>query len=106
MTTERNAWAIERVDLGVLMVEHFDSLRDFRTAPVARRVVLYRFVPTVCVEHRTFTVRLTHDPAATPERIEFDECMALGQAVRGMFTSDRTGSKPSAADSCAPPPGE
>lgn len=101
---ERNAWVIERTDLGILMVEHFDCLRSFRTTPQARHVVRYDFIPTQFPECKPLVVRFEHDPSATPERVEFDECMALGKAIRGMFTADRTGSKPSSAGSSEPPP--
>ena len=80
--TERNTWAIERLDLGVLVVEHFDSVSSYKTIPCARHVVRYHFVPTQFQMAKPFTVRFEHDPSATPERVELDECMALGKALR------------------------
>lgn len=82
---ERNAWVIERIDLGVLMVQDYDVLGADKSVPYPMHVVRYDFTPTQFPECKPFVVRFEHDPSATPERVEFDECMALGKAIRGML---------------------
>lgn len=115
--TERNAWVIERTDLGVVPVMVYDVLGADKRAPRLKRVVRYDFIPTQFPESQPFTVRLEHDPDATAARVDLDECMALGNAVRtmvwaadrggmrqGLITAGRTASKPSSAGSSEPPP--
>lgn len=82
---ERNACIIERTDLGVLMVQDYDTVAADMQMPHPMHVVRYEFVPTQFQMAKPFTVRFEHDPWATPERVEFDECMALGKAIRGML---------------------
>ena len=81
---ERNAWVIERTDLGVQQVMVYDVLGADKRAPRLKRVVRYDFVPTSVETDRPFTVRFEHDPDAAAARVDLDECMALGNAVRTM----------------------
>ena len=83
--TERNAWLIERTDLGVQLVQNYDVLGADKSVPYPMHVVRYDFTPTRFPLAKPFSVRFEHDPSATPERVEFDECMALGKAIRGML---------------------
>ena len=74
--TERNTWAVERLDLGVMVL-----LGRYGSRYVAH-VVRYDFVPTRFPECQPFTVRFEHHRDATPESIELEECKAIGKAIR------------------------
>ena len=82
---ERNAWVIERTDLGV--VKQIDSgiLSPTRGAIYEVMVVRYDFIPTQFPEFKPFSVRCEHDPSTTQEHVDLDECIALGKAIRGML---------------------
>lgn len=91
--TERNAWIIERIDLGLVMQRDNCILSPTRGQLYDSYVVRYEFVPTQFPENHPFTVRFEHDPTTKPEQMELDECLAIGKAIRGMLTSDRTESR-------------
>jgi len=101
---ERNAWVIERIDLGVLMVQDYDVLGADKSAPYPMHVVRYDFTPTKFPLAKPFSVRFQHFPAANQERVEFEEWVGIGQAIRNILTSGRTASMPSSAGSSEPPP--